>query len=136
MRFRPDEESGEPEPDCAYSKLDERGYTGLLLWVVWRKTPGSLKHICNLVYPNTDITNKADPRCLKIAKIPASCKFPFASVMAKIPSLKSLKNHSIRVTSFGKFAILKRKRRNTPRLTTSRMVGSAKRYVARFRMRL
>ena len=81
--FYQDEESGEPDQDCEYGKLTERGYTGLVLGGLGAKDWGHLNQICQLIYRIAAITCIAAPKCRKLTTIAHSCKFIMFADIAK-----------------------------------------------------
>ena len=78
-----DNESGEPDSDSDYSGLSQDGYAGLALDGVDVEDCDSLKFLCNLVFPQNDIVNKAHPDCLKITRIIQQCKWGISNKLAK-----------------------------------------------------
>lgn len=78
-----DEEAGKADTDCVYAKLSENGYTALALGSVDEKDWGSSKHVCDLIYPTGHITNKADPKCLRLTNSIVSCKYIMSVAIAQ-----------------------------------------------------
>ena len=100
-----------------------------------RKT-GSLKHIPHLVYPNAEIANKADPHCLKITKIVASCEFLISSDMAQNTVDKESKGAFDSCYISRGIVDFEWEKGETSPQSTSHMVGYVARSVVGFGMRL
>lgn len=73
--FVANEESGVPGEDCIYAKLISNGYPGSVLSSVDEKDWVCMNYLRSLFYNSGDVQNIADPNCLKLGKITASCKY-------------------------------------------------------------
>ena len=72
--FGADIESGDSVANFAFAKLSQAGYTSVSLVSADEKDWDSRKSLCNTVFPDNTIPNKARHDCLKIARAIHHCK--------------------------------------------------------------
>ena len=73
--YTADEESGKTADDSRYSELIYNVYTVSVLSGVDGKDWGSVNYLRGLIYNPGDARDNADPTCLKLTEISASCKY-------------------------------------------------------------